>query len=398
MSTSATYSISSSGAVESGFEIENVVTAFSSIFGVPTDKAAVYVEKQKLIKKDLSRKDAEAYKQQLMKIGMSVTLNEHTEDGNRPLAVTSEPKPDGLSLVQVDDMPSTAASSGAKTGFSCPKCQLAQSKSEQCTGCGIFFDKFKQNDAAIARAIPQEISYTDTETPRSRPTNRVQIETNDNTFSMASIALPIAAAVVGAVVWKLIAVAFGYELGLVAWGIGGAVGTAAAMTGGRGTGIGIVCALLALMAIFGGKYMTMASYQSEVAELFGDSDNMGELQAALEEVTLDAEAFATIRKDDDSIKAFMVEHEYSDAKTALFVTNAELSDFREYTQPWLEDHIDNDSSSSDWNDSDLMELERSVVGASTTSMVIDSLGPLDLLFLFLGLSTAFQLGRAGRDS
>ena len=234
--------------------------------------------------------------------------------------------------------------------------------------------KFRQAEPAIAGTASKPPSSGDATITRSRTANRVQIEEDDDdALSIASIALPLVAAVVGAFVWKLIAVAFGYELGLVAWGIGGAVGVAAAMAGGRGTGIGIVCALLALMAIFGGKYMTMASYQSDMVELFSGEGGVEGLQAVYDEV------------DDD-------------AKAALFVTDSELSDFREYTQPWLEDHIDAASGESGWDDSELLELEQSVADVSTTSLVVESLGPLDLLFLFLGLSTAFQLGRAGRSS
>jgi phosphate/sulfate permease len=108
----------------------------------------------------------------------------------------------------------------------------------------------------------------------------VQIEEEEeDSFAIGSLVLPVVAAIVGAFVWQLIAVAFGYELGLVAWGIGGAVGMAAAMAGGRGTGIGIVCSLLALMAIFGGKHMTMASYQSDIVELFGEGGTAEELLA-----------------------------------------------------------------------------------------------------------------------
>jgi hypothetical protein len=97
-------------------------------------------------------------------------------------------------------------------------------------------------------------------------------------------------------------------------------------------------------------------------------------------------------------KAFMVEHEYSDAKAALFVTDAELKDFRNTTLPWLEKQYDTASAESVWQESGIEELQETMLDVSITSMLIDSLELLDLLFLFLGLSTAFQLGRAGRGS
>lgn len=60
----------------------------------------------------------------------------------------------------------------------------------------------------------------------------------------------------GAAVWAAIAYFTGYEIGWVAWGIGAFVGFVAAKAAGddKGDGLGIVAALIAVLAILGGKY------------------------------------------------------------------------------------------------------------------------------------------------
>lgn len=61
---------------------------------------------------------------------------------------------------------------------------------------------------------------------------------------------------IGAAVWAAIAYFAGREFVIVAWGIGGFVGvvTAAAAGKDKGDGLGIVAALIAVLAILGGKY------------------------------------------------------------------------------------------------------------------------------------------------
>ncbi len=61
---------------------------------------------------------------------------------------------------------------------------------------------------------------------------------------------------IGAAVWAAIAYFTGYELAMVAWGIGGFVGVVAAAAAGKdkGDGLGVIAALIAVLAILGGKY------------------------------------------------------------------------------------------------------------------------------------------------
>jgi len=87
----------------------------------------------------------------------------------------------------------------------------------------------------------------------------------------AIIAAAVASAV-GAVVWVLIRNFTGYELGLVAWGIGvlAGVGAAAATAGKSDGSTGFAAACVAVLAIAGAKYTFATMVYSEVMSDFDD--------------------------------------------------------------------------------------------------------------------------------
>lgn len=86
------------------------------------------------------------------------------------------------------------------------------------------------------------------------------------------------AALAGAVVWALLTVATGYQLGIIAIGIGFLVGTAVRLVGkGFGTEFGIAGAVLALLGCVGGNLLSvcfMIAAQGEVtlAQVLGELD------------------------------------------------------------------------------------------------------------------------------
>src|SRR5262245_46688334 len=67
----------------------------------------------------------------------------------------------------------------------------------------------------------------------------------------------IICAALGGAIWGVATSRLGYEVGYVACGIGLIVGLAAAMLGARGTAAGLVCGVLALLAIAGGKLLAI---------------------------------------------------------------------------------------------------------------------------------------------
>jgi hypothetical protein len=81
----------------------------------------------------------------------------------------------------------------------------------------------------------------------------------------------LAAAVAGAVAWTIVVVVTDFELGIVAWAIGFAVGWAVALAaqGRRGLPLQVVAVVAALLGILLGKYGTFAYEVREALEELG---------------------------------------------------------------------------------------------------------------------------------
>ena len=365
MKESSKYQVVTSGGVLDGFDSADVIHSFCELFGATQEQAVIFLQPAKLINKNLSEAQAQEYKTKLEGLGLPVTVTIRAEVESKTMA-----QPSSLQgAVEVD--------------FQCPKCQLAQERSAECTGCGIIFEKY---NAAINAKVPEPDDIAS-----EHPEEDIVDEDNQGIPAIAFI-LPVVAAIAGAFAWKAVALAIDYELGLLAWAIGGAVGAVAALMGGRGDVMGGYCAVLALVAIFAGKYMIMSTYHHELTAMFsgeGGGDFMAEI---LHEVEGEAEVFATLDMSDQSVKQFMVDYEYTDADAHSFVSDSELADFREEVQPWL---LSDNPQGLIIGSDDEPSLASALSDVSPVNMVFESLGMIDLLFAFLGLSTAFQLGRAG---
>ena len=94
--------------------------------------------------------------------------------------------------------------------------------------------------------------------------------------------------VIGALIWAGIVLATNYEVGFVAWAIGGLVGLGSALLGGAGRTNGVVCGVIALLSILGGKYMAAQSAVGEYVneevdnlyrELMKDAEDLVELES-----------------------------------------------------------------------------------------------------------------------
>jgi hypothetical protein len=192
----------------------------------------------------------------------------------------------------------------------------------------------------------------------------------------------IGAAAVGAAIWAAIVLITNYEVGWVAWGIGGLVGGACAGLGGRGQPLAATCAGLALASILVGKF---------AAVHFGME---GAIREELEAIASE-ELYDDQRKDwtdyaelpgspsDEQIETFILDHDYEDVSVV---------EFRESIAPHLIDLANRNPSFDVWR-SDFVEMQVVAVNeqVSVIEIVKEDLGAMDLLFAFLGVSTAFGL-------
>ncbi len=130
-------------------------------------------------------------------------------------------------------------------------------------------------------------------------------------FSVLGVVGAVIAALVGALVWAAISYYANYEVGWIAWGIGGLVGGAVVLVGGRGIPMAVLAAVLALASIVGGKWLAVEwSLDSFIEETSTEIHGL-RLAAAQEYVDLDAE-------DDVAVEGYMNDYGYEDMTIAEF--------------------------------------------------------------------------------
>ncbi len=218
------------------------------------------------------------------------------------------------------------------------------------------------------------------------------------TMRVSAIIVSAIAAVIGALAWALISWKTGYEIGYVAWGIGIIVGLASASTGGRGTAMGVWCGALALAAIFCGKVLANEfSTDTQLREFAREQYN----RQYYDTLVLDAQALDTLT-DDQSFRQFIFDREYVDLSTVTQVEDVSQQDiaaFKEYSLPELREISNGSLSFEAWQQSSVDNFVSSVRGSiSRIDSLKDSLSLFDLLWVFLGVSTAFKIGGPSEES
>ncbi len=386
MSNVSTYTVINTGKIHDDFEVEDVKNSFAKLFKTTPEKANAYVGVQKILKKDLEHTKAQALKSRLESIGMVIALKEH-----KPAANT-----DAMSLSIEEKEPIKA-----DTTMTCPKCDLRQEKAEQCAGCGVFVQKLlapSANDTAIGSSTVIDQSTAITE-PQANATvsstvpaaTTITVQEGDS-LKISGIAAAAVAAVVGALIWKFITVFFNYELGFIAWGIGLAVGVGAAMFGSKGMSTGIICGVFALLAILGGKYMAMQTFQETWANDIATSieGQEAEFKVYYQQDLKAAEAFSEgVGSKEDLIK-FMTEHGYSEYYEVENITDEEITDFNEYVVPHLKKIAEEQPSFDEWVKGSFGDALDDV---SAMELVKSDIGIMGIIFLFLGVGTAFKIGK-----
>jgi len=378
MTDSVTYSVVMNGEIRMGYEPELVVNAFAKLFKITPEKANTIVGSKRTLKKGVNLKVAETYKQKLGSIGLEVVLKKHEPVKAEPQGLTLEPIQD-----EVQDRVEPSREEPLGPVMACPKCNLEQPKSEQCSGCGVYVHKVQKKNT--------ENINSSAFTPKQEKVEQGSNYTDNESSQLKMYIAPVIVAILGALLWKLIAVTFDYELGLVAWLIGGAIGFSAAMVGAKGQMSGMACAVLVLLSIFGGKYLATASIQSDLAETIASATEYEgiELKQLYEEGLNDAKQFTGTVMDDGSLRKFMMDYGYSESYDEESITAEEIADFNEYIKPELEYMSYNQPGFEEWRQRTLTDQ---ITSYSTFDWMIESLGLMDILFVILGIGTAFRLG------
>ncbi len=426
MSESQRYSVISTGKLREGIDADAVKQSLAKLFKQEESKVAKLLQAKCTIKKGLQHKEAYVYKKKLEDIGLLVELKRFKLPSAKPkLEVNADadekniqkpkqtkslslepmtPSVDQeilannkenakaasgalqLTLAPLANEQENSSSSGAPasspnfspSSIACPKCGADQTQSFQCTECGVF----------IGKLLKAEQEGEDINEEQSRSGSNIvgseEVEELTDQLKLKTIMAGCVAALLGAFLWKFIAVTFDYEIGLIAWGIGGAIGFAVALTGAQGEKTAIFCGVLALVSIMGGKYMAVEVFKNEWNTLFDDPEMY---RVAYEEEKSISTYYVEEVHDETSMKVFMVEFAYTEAYSAQNVGDDELMEFKQSTDPRLRRLASNTMSFEEWKILSMAEVQN----LSTWSILKENIGVLDVLFLFLGIGTAYQL-------
>ncbi|MEO0616047.1 MAG: hypothetical protein AAFY69_07910 [Pseudomonadota bacterium] len=405
MTDSTTFNVVTTGRLEAGFELADVQQKLISAMKLTPEQAAQFFTKPRVVKKNQTQAGAEKMCAQLARLGVSAEVQNTAPTMAPPLTdkVSFQDSPPANAtpeLAILDDAPRAAASGG---DFACPKCGHVQVKKDQCESCGVWFHKLEpQADSpapaigapggapGVGAAAPAAAMASQGDAAAPMESQLREAPPDDTALPPAAIAAAAVAALVGAWVWKFVAVTFQFEFGLIAWGIGGAVGAAAAALGSKGMKAGVACAVLALGSIVVGKYWSYSAALEQIQEmvLTAIADEGEEMRGVYEEELEDGRILIDGSGSDDFTRQFMIDRYYTDAGSPSDISDAELDEFRTYTAPRLREIAESDASFEEW--------QRLSVGAMDEIPILqlmrEDLGPLDFLFAFLGIGTAFRLG------
>ena len=394
MDVNISYNVVTTGELADGFSLEQVQEAFAELFKCSEAKAKTVVGKRVTLKKNLDISKATAYQRHLQGIGLQVHLEE-VKPQSQGIVLSLEPlEQDQSSAPKVSGPPNTREQRTQEQNsrdmqsatMICPKCNLEQKRADQCEGCGVYIHK-------VLAAREEPLSTAEKDTPESEEDSASAVFVSDG-ISPKAIGAAAVVAVLGAFLWKFIAMEFDRELGLIAWLIGGAVGFAAASLGSRGQPAGILCGVLTVLAILGGKYLFYSDLQANIRSVMEEIGTAELMQASYEQMKLEAAEFVSVN-DDQGLREFMVRYEYSEHGSPEAVTVEEINIFRDEFEADLVYLASNNPSYDEWmNDTVAPEVE----SVSTTQVVYESLGWLDLLFLLFGVATAYRLGSQERSA
>jgi hypothetical protein len=191
----------------------------------------------------------------------------------------------------------------------------------------------------------------------------------------------VSAACLGMLVWYLLIKWTNTEFGIVAWGVGGLTGVGCrVLGGGYSQKLGVIAGLCAFLAIVGGEFLaTHTAYSRFVNEFLGTAyqEQMAFAQRAVQaETETEVKAFLAAEKDDGTGRT-------------EDVTPDEIREFRNSNLPKLKAFVEGQPSRQEFEATVRASFNSMGVKAS---LLKHSVSLWTLLWLFLGVGTAYRLG------
>jgi len=376
MSDSAAYDLFSTGNVVDGFDQEDVVKSFSGLFNCAEEKALAYATTKKVIRKDIDKETGESYSQTLQSIGLDVQLIPRTPPAEEPMAANG-----GLSLEpvaeQTDDQDPAAMPTGSAPAGGPPAAVMgATAAGAVATSAAAGSQTAPANNAdnpaaqkARAERLAHEQAYEDFH--------------HKEPFLKAIIG-PVAAAIAGAFLWAIV-LKMGYEIGLVALAVAGAIGWVANKTGFIGMTAGVFCAVLMLGSVFGGKYMGYSWMFDELTSTgYGLGDETWLQMYQRESRELDAMDHTT-----SNLKTFMIANDYAWEDEPI--TPDDLTYFKENTIPEIHQYANMSPAEAEEISGEFVEFAEEFQPITTWQLIMLNLGRFDFFVLLAAMGLVFRM-------
>ena len=193
----------------------------------------------------------------------------------------------------------------------------------------------------------------------------------------------IVGGIVGAAIWAIVACCFHIEIGYVAWAIGGLVGLGAYILGGRGYPSGAVCAGIALVSIFSGK-LTAVSMALE-------DQSYRQVYAFL---APQAQEFVGL-KSERQYAEFMIRFGHTEVQSVDGIPAEQLQKFSALVVPLLRRLGEEQPLFDEWKQDPAVQVyvHMRTAHISAPHVVFGGLNLIDVIFIVLGVGTAFRGGR-----
>ncbi|MCB1125250.1 MAG: hypothetical protein KDM81_02055, partial [Verrucomicrobiae bacterium] len=192
----------------------------------------------------------------------------------------------------------------------------------------------------------------------------------------------VGGALVGMMIWFLLIKATGYEIGWVAWGVGGLTGFVCRVLGaGYSRTLGFIAAGCAFVAILGGEYLaTQDAFNTLLAN---------ELEGTYEQHVAFARKAVNLETD-DQIRQFLVDQSAEEGFSLPpeTFTDEDIQSFREESLPELRDLAEGRPPKAEYEENLRKEISDAVRG----ELFKASFSLWTILWLILGVGSAWRLG------
>jgi hypothetical protein len=199
------------------------------------------------------------------------------------------------------------------------------------------------------------------------------------------------AGLLGMLGWYLLIKSTGYEIGYAAWGVGVLTGIGARILGrGGSTGLGVWAAGCAFIAVLGGQYLAAKSFADE---LTGDLETAAR-QSYDKRLAYAKEALQA--QTDDEIKRLLAKEAAEEDGTPdpSQITAEDIQQFRDEELPKLRDFANGKPSREEY-ETDFKSIKDSWMFKFL--ILKSSFSLFTLLWLFLGMGSAYKLGSGSSD-